>query len=55
MINKLIKFLLCLTISFSFAQDSANSMKSTSKYVNVKIEGMHCAGGCAKSIERELN
>ena len=55
MINKLIKFLLCLTISFSFAQDSANSMKSTSKYVNVKIEGMHCAGGCAKSIERQLN
>jgi len=55
MTNKLIKLLLCLTISFSFAQDSANSKKSTSKYVNVKIEGMHCAGGCAKSIERQLN
>ena len=55
MINKLIKLLLCLTISFSVAQDSANSTKSTSKYVNVKIEGMHCAGGCAKSIERQLN
>ena len=55
MTNKLIKLLLCLAISFSFAQDSANSNKSTSKYVNVKIEGMHCAGGCAKSIERQLN
>jgi len=55
MTNKLIKLLLCLTISFSFAQDSTNSKKSTSKYVNVKIEGMHCAGGCAKSIERQLN
>lgn len=55
MTNKLIKLLLCLTISFSFAQDSANSKKSTSKYVNVKIEGMHCAGGCAKSIENKLN
>ena len=55
MINKLIKIFLCFTISISFAQDNANSSNIKSKYVNVQIEGMHCAGGCAKYIENQLN
>lgn len=55
MINKTIKIFLCLAIGISFAQDNVNSNNSGSKYLNVKIEGMHCAGGCAKYIENKLN
>ena len=55
MITKLIKIFLCFAISISFAQDNTNSNNSKIKYVNVKIEGMHCAVGCAKSIENQLN
>tara|TARA_Y100001968_G_C19422852_1_gene752732 strand:+ start:570 stop:1082 length:513 start_codon:yes stop_codon:yes gene_type:complete len=51
----MIKIFLCFAISISFAQDNANSNNSKSKYINVQIEGMHCAAGCAKSIERKLN
>ena len=47
MIKNLIKLCLCFTISFSFAQDS--------KYVNLNIEGLHCAAGCAKYVQTELN
>ena len=55
MVNKLIKLILCFTISISFAQDNTNPNNSGSKYVNIKIEGMHCAGACAKGIESRLN
>ena len=47
MIKNLIKLFLCFTISFSFAQDS--------KYVNLNIDGLHCAAGCAKFVQTELN
>lgn len=55
MINKLIKYFLCLAVGFSFAQDNMNSNTTGSKYLNVKIDGMHCLMGCAKSIEKKLN
>ena len=55
MTNKIIKFFLCFAIGISFAQDNMSSNNSNSKYLNVKIEGMHCAGGCAKYIESKLN
>ena len=47
MIKNLIKLFLCFTISFSFAQDT--------KYINVKIDGLHCASGCARYVQTELN
>ena len=50
MMNKLIKLILCFTISISFAQDNANSNNSGSKYVNIKIEGMHCAVSVRKVL-----
>ena len=55
MANKLIKYFLCLVVGFSFAQDNMNSNTASSKYLNVKIDGMHCLMGCAKSIEKKLN
>ena len=47
MIKKLIKLFLCLSISLSFAQDN--------KYINLKIDGLHCAAGCARYVQTELN
>ena len=47
MIKNLIKLVLCFTISFSFAQDN--------KYMNLNIEGLHCAAGCARYVQTELN
>ena len=47
MISKLIKFFLCCMITVSFAQENIS--------MNIKIDGMHCAGGCAKYIEASLN
>ena len=46
MITKLLKLFLVCSISFSFSQNS---------FLNVAIDGMHCAGGCAKMIENTLN
>ena len=47
MIKNLIKLCLCFTISVAFAQDN--------KYVNLNIEGLHCAAGCARYVQTELN
>ena len=47
MMKRLIKLFLCFTISISFAQDS--------KYINLKIDGLHCANGCARYVQTELN
>ena len=47
MIKKLIKLFLCFAISISFAQDN--------KYINLKIDGLHCASGCARYVQTELN
>lgn len=47
MMTKILKLFLCCAISFSFAQNNT--------LVNIKIDGMHCAGGCAKMIENSLN
>ena len=47
MISKLIKFFIFFAIIFSFAQENIS--------MNIKIDGMHCAGGCAKYIESSLN
>ena len=46
MTTKILKLLIICAISFSFAQNNL---------LNVTIEGMHCAGGCAKMIENSLN
>tara|TARA_Y100000589_G_scaffold113143_3_gene107538 strand:- start:9947 stop:10435 length:489 start_codon:yes stop_codon:yes gene_type:complete len=46
MITKILKLTLCFSISLAFSQNS---------FVNLSIEGMHCAGGCAKMIENSLN
>ena len=53
MLNKLIKIFLCFSISFTFAQDNTSNLKLSS--LDVKIAGMHCAGGCAKFVENSLN
>jgi len=55
MIVRLIKIALCFIISISFAQENTlvNNQKGT--YLNLKVEGMHCAGGCAKFVENSLN
>jgi len=55
MASKLIKIFLCFAICISFAQDDVNSKVLESVSVNLKIDGMHCAFGCAKSIENALN
>ncbi len=47
MISKLIKFFLFFAITMTFAQENIS--------MNIKIDGMHCAGGCAKYIESSLN
>ena len=47
MITKILKLFVCCAISLAFGQNN-NSL-------NIKIEGMHCAGGCAKMIEHSLN
>ena len=47
MITKIFKLIIFSFVSFSFAQNNT--------LLNVKIEGMHCAGGCAKMIENSLN
>ena len=47
MIKKLIKLFLCCAISISFAQDN--------KYINLNIDGLHCAAGCARYVQTELN
>ena len=44
--NSQLKLTLCFSISLAFSQNS---------FVNLSIEGMHCAGGCAKMIENSLN
>ena len=45
--------ILLFLISFSFIGVSQNTDSGT--LLAVKIDGMHCAGGCAMSIERTLN
>ena len=47
MMKKILKLFICCAISFGFAQNNT--------LLNVKIDGMHCAGGCAKMIENSLN
>ena len=47
MMTKILKLFICCAISFAFSQDNT--------LLNIKIEGMHCAGGCAKMIEHSLN
>jgi len=47
MIKNLIKLFLCCAIGVTFGQDS--------KYINVNIEGLHCAAGCARYVQTELN
>ncbi len=47
MIKKAIKLFLCFGIAISFAQDN--------KYINLKIDGLHCAAGCARYVQTELN
>ena len=44
---RIIKLFVCFAISFGFAQSN--------KALSITIEGMHCAGGCAKMIEHSLN
>tara|TARA_B100000965_G_C19401741_1_gene673565 strand:+ start:379 stop:858 length:480 start_codon:yes stop_codon:yes gene_type:complete len=46
MITKIFNLFLFCAISFSFSQNS---------FLNLTINGMHCAGGCAKAIENTLN
>ena len=46
MIIKVFKLFFVFAISFTCAQNNL---------LNVTIEGMHCAGGCAKMIESSLN
>ena len=46
---KLIKLFFCFAITFSLAQTELT------KEINVKIDGMSCAIGCAQSIQNELN
>ena len=46
MVKKVFNFFLLCVINFAFAQNSS---------LNVAIQGMHCAGGCAKMIENSLN
>ena len=55
--SKLIKLFLCfiISLSFSFGQDNVNQKPSKQSLLNVKIEGMSCAVGCARSIETALN
>ena len=47
MMKKIFKLFFVFVISFSFAQNNTS--------LNLTIEGMHCAGGCAKMIENSLN
>ena len=47
MMKKFFKLFFVFAISCSFAQNNTS--------FNLKIEGMHCAGGCAKMIENSLN
>jgi copper chaperone CopZ len=47
MMKKIFKLFFVFAISFSFAQNNTS--------LNLTIEGMHCAGGCAKMIENSLN
>ena len=47
MIKKLIKLFLCFGVTISFAQDN--------KHINLKIDGLHCAAGCARYVQTELN
>ena len=37
---------------FSFSQDNSSS---SSDVMAVKVEGMHCAGGCAMALQKVLN
>ena len=48
--NLLIGIFFSFGLILSVAQDSQSTSKMT-----VNIEGMHCAMGCAKSIESKLN
>ena len=47
MMKKLFKLFFVFAVSLSFAQNNTA--------LNLTIEGMHCAGGCAKMIENSLN
>ena len=56
MIARLIKIVLCFTITFTFAQDNAiNNTNNKGTYLNLKVDGMHCAGGCARFVQNQLN
>ncbi len=47
MMKKIFKLFFVFAIGLSFAQNNTS--------LNLTIEGMHCAGGCAKMIENSLN
>ena len=47
MMKKIFNLFFVFAISLCFAQ--------TNTSLNITIEGMHCAGGCAKMIENSLN
>ena len=47
MMKKIFKLFFVFAISCAFAQNNTS--------LNLTIEGMHCAGGCAKMIENSLN
>lgn len=55
--SKLISsFLIIFSFSLlSFSQGSESSITSSTEVMAVKIEGMHCAGGCAMAVQKVLN
>lgn len=55
MINKFIKIFLCFAFSLTFAQDNSTVQVVNTETFTIQIDGMHCAGGCAKGLETALN
>jgi len=50
-----ITIILCFIFSCTFAQTKVAEENQSSGFKEFKIDGMHCAGGCARYIQTELN
>ena len=50
-----ITIFLCFMFSTTFAQKNLVVENQSSGFKEFKIDGMHCAGGCARYIQTELN
>ena len=53
--NSKFKFFTTLLLVLVFSAISFSQNKNAGDIISVKIEGMHCASGCAMSIQKKLN